>query len=431
MKKFYIKTLGCKVNQCDSQEIRERFLERGLKESRHAAWADILIVNTCCVTHQADRKSRQAIRENVRHKKDKNSFLAVTGCYAGYDFPAIKNINGVDAVFALDKRDEFFKCVERIILKESPAVSPAVSFGNHTRGFLKIQEGCDNHCSYCIVPFVRGKSRSKEYPLALEEARRLVDAGHPEIVLTGVSLGSFGRDLPAKNNLVDFIGDLEKIKDLSRIRLSSIEASDVSPELIAKMADSEKLCPHLHIPFQSGDDTVLKDMNKKLFVKDYCRIVGAAYKRIKNLAITCDFIVGYPCETEANFENTLSFVRFLRPLKAHLFTFSPRKGTALFNKKIKCLSPTLVKARFTRIKELSDLLSLEYKKRYIGKELTVLFEDRTTEGWRGYSQNYIRVVLRDRKPLKDRLALVRVSEVSQEGVFGQSNILAQTLAQTY
>ena len=414
MKKFYIKTLGCKVNQCDSQEIRQGFLKMGLTESRHIKEADIFIVNTCCVTHQADRKSRYAIREALRHKKNKNSFLAVTGCYAEYDASVIKNIDEIDGVFVPSKKEELFKRIDRRTQEAPSTVTAAAPFGDRTRAFLKIQEGCDHYCSYCIVPFVRGRSRSKGYSAALEEAERLVQAGHHEIVLTGVCLGRYGADLSPKASLLDFISDLEKIQGLSRIRLSSLEATDISDELIDQMSTSRKLCPHLHIPFQSGDDDILKDMNKKLSVRDYRHMIEKVYQKIKNLAITCDFIIGYPGETEANFKNTLGFIRFVKPLKAHLFTYSPRRGTSLFKKNIKPHPMPLVKSRFARMHELCQELSLEYKQQYIGKNLTVLFEEKTEKGWQGYSENYMKVLVNAKKPLRNIFTQVKVTGVGKE-----------------
>lgn len=415
-KKFYIKTLGCKVNQCDSQEIRQGFLSRGLAESRRIEEADIFIVNTCCVTHQADRKSRYAIREALRYKKNKNSFLAVTGCYAEYDTPAIKNIDDVDGIFVPSKRDDLFKRIDRFVQRAPSAVTVATSFGHRTRAFLKIQEGCDHYCSYCIVPLVRGRSRSKGYLAALDEAKRLVQAGHREIVLTGVCLGRYGADLSKKAYLVDFISDLENIQGLFRLRLSSLEASDISDELIDKMSTSKKLCPHLHIPFQTGDDDILRDMNKKLTVRDYRHLIEKAYQKIKNLAITCDFIIGYPGETEANFKNTLEFVRFLKPLKAHLFTYSARRGTSLFNRNTKLYPAALVKSRFARMRELCEEMSLEYKQKYIGKNLTVLFEEKVEKGWQGYSENYMKVLAAVKKPLKNTFARVKVTGANREGL---------------
>ena len=410
MKTFYIRTLGCKVNQCDSQELRERLFQFGLNEYRKGEEADISIINTCCVTHRADRKSRAAIRDLVRRRGLKSSLIAVTGCYVRYDRQAIESIEGVDAVFENSRKDEFIiKWIGKESLNGQTKNFRVSGFAGRTRAFLKIQDGCDNRCSFCIVPYVRGPSRSKGISCIMEEAHRRVEAGYKEIVLTGVNLGSFGKDLRQKIDLVHIIEELEQIKNLLRIRLSSIEATDVTDQLIEKMAHSEKLCPHLHIPFQSGDDEILRLMNKRLRTKDYLEIIEKARTKIKNLAITCDFIVGFPAEEDESFQNSLEFVKSVLPLRTHIFTYSQRQGTSLCGKEKEVyICEDIVKDRFDRLKSLSDELSLDFKNRYLSKELSVLFEEKKGGLWQGYSENYIKISVRSDLPLRNVISKVKV-----------------------
>ncbi|MBI5872783.1 MAG: tRNA (N(6)-L-threonylcarbamoyladenosine(37)-C(2))-methylthiotransferase MtaB [Candidatus Omnitrophica bacterium] len=404
MKTFCVKTLGCKVNQCDSQNMRDVFFHNGWVEGGNDASADICIVNTCCVTRQADRKSRYAIRAAIR--QNPRSKVLVTGCYAGYDRAAIEKIDGVDAVFENSQKDRLY---ESAIGADSLSCQNRRqrTSGGRTRAFLKIQDGCNNRCSYCIVPLVRGPSKSKDRLSVLKEAGSLVKDGYKEIVLTGVCLGSYGKDLEPKLDLVDVISGIEKIDGSFRIRLSSIEASDVSDRLIAKMAESKKLCPHLHIPFQSGDDEVLAAMNKKLNVSDYMQIVSKAKSAIKGLSITCDIIVGFPQEKEKNFINTLKFLKEIIPLQTHIFSFSERRGAAIYGRKGR-VSPVELDFRLKSAKSLAEELSGCYVRGYLGKELEVLFEAKDRGLWQGYSRNYIKVGVACAQSLHNSVKLVKI-----------------------
>ncbi len=420
MKTFYLKTLGCKVNQSDSNEIRERFFKSGWVQSNGDAKADVYIVNTCCVTHHADRKSRAAIRYAL--KNSGNASVCVTGCYAGYNREALEDIGGIDAVFENDKRDKLFDWIDGLTAQSQVKIEKGSGLerADNTRAFLKIQDGCDNRCSFCVVPFVRGRSRSKDISSVIEEARSFVETGFKEIVLTGVNLGSFGRDLTGVSDIVGVISELEGIKGLARIRLSSVEASDITDTLIDKMAASKKLCPHLHIPFQSGDDQVLGLMNKRSKTKDYLTIVEKAKKKINDLAITCDLIVGFPSETEENFANTLEFIKSITPSRAHIFTYSRRMNKPFAGNEDETPIPELtIKERFRRLKALTDRFSLDFKKSYLNKRLSVLFEEKKAGFWQGYSQNYIRVCVASDLPLKNTIRTVKVVDLRGDFCLGQ------------
>lgn len=411
MESFFIKTLGCKVNQCDSQYVREKLISQGMREISERDEADLIIVNTCCVTSGADRKSRNAVRAAVNNKS--KGHVVVIGCYAGYDRAVIEQLGGVEAVFDNSQRNDFLRWLENRKFslsgrRDDPVDMQTISkkaFLGRTRAFLKVQDGCDNRCSYCIIPYVRGPSRSRPIEEITEEANMRSEEGFKEIVLTGVCLGSFGKDFDKKVDLIDIVDKIEKVPGIERIRLSSIEASDVTDKLLERMGQTSKLCPHLHIPFQSGDDEVLASMYKKLRVADYQKIINKARKMIKNLAITCDFIAGFPLEKEKNFRNTLEFIKFVKPARVHFFPYSRRKGTVQYSQLI---ASKVVKDRMIEMRKLSGKLAKAYCKDFIGKKIDVLFEKRTGAGWQGYSQNYIQVFVETDELLGNALRQVKI-----------------------
>lgn len=414
---FRIKTLGCKVNQCDSQELYSRLLTLGWKECCNGHPADLFIVNTCCVTAQADRKSRQAVRAALRKKN--GAKVAVTGCYAGYDRPGLERIDANLMIFDHTQKTDILAWIEGLGYEPSAEDRRrSHGFHHHTRAFLKVQEGCDHRCGYCVVPQVRGPSRSKDINRILKEAGQMTENGHREIVVTGVCLGGFGRDLKPALSLVDLLKALEGIKNLARIRLSSIEPADVTNELIQCIADSKMICPHLHLPFQSGDDEILRDMNKPLMVADYLRLVEKARKAIKSLAVTCDFIVGFPTEKDRHFENTTRFIETICPLRSHLFTFSPRRGVSELCSRAKT-SDDILKNRFRRLKTICDQQAQRYMNQFLGKNLEVLFEEEADGVWQGYSQNYIKVRTKEAKGLKNVIKHIKVTRVRQNDVEGE------------
>ncbi|MFH0828443.1 MAG: tRNA (N(6)-L-threonylcarbamoyladenosine(37)-C(2))-methylthiotransferase MtaB [Candidatus Omnitrophota bacterium] len=423
--KFY--TLGCKVNQYDTQEIRERFLEEGFIEAKCNQPADIYVVNTCTVTAKADKDSfyyiHRSYRENPKGK------IIVTGCLAEMGRKKIKSQAGVCLVIPnIDKAKIVSRFIGRLgrerfqTVPYSGRLKHGISFfEGHTRAFLKIQDGCDNFCAYCRVPLARGVSRSKPLSGIISEARELAGKGFKEIVLTGICLGAYGRDLEPRKSLVDVITALEGINGICRIRLSSIEAKDVSEELINKIAGSSRLCRHLHIPIQSGDNKILKEMRRKYSREDYLRLVKKIKKRVPFAAITTDVLVGFPGEEEDNFRNTLDLVKKIAPLRAHIFPFSPRPGTAAFNCKEKT-SECVIKERVERLRLLSEQCFLSYCVKSLGRKFPVLVERRWPEKsvfWEGYTDTYIKVLVKSRKNLKNQLICVKLQEIVKGNMFGK------------
>ena len=423
MKTFCIKTLGCKVNQCDADSARRDLLAMGLSEVRDTLKADVRIINTCCVTGRAAGKSRQAVRRALRDKELHPGQVVVTGCYAGYDRPQLEKMEGIDRIFSRQEDAEFPAWLKTVRPDAKFSMSFPRMFAGRTRAFLKIQDGCDHRCSYCVVPLMRGPSRSLPQRAALAQARSLVESGHKEIVLTGVNIGSYDRQTRGTSGLEGLLEALDRIEGLETIRLSSIEAHDVTPQLLDVMASLRKFCPHLHIPFQSGDDTVLSSMNRFSRAADYLHVVEMAGKRMRDLMVTCDIIVGFPTESDACFLNTLAFLRRVRPLKVHIFPFSPRKGTAAASA-YRPLAHAAVEERVRVLKKMADGLSQEVRRERTGAIVDVLFEQKIGGEWAGHSREYLRVFVQEAAVLRNKILRVRALGLKGDGVYG--DILTET-----
>jgi threonylcarbamoyladenosine tRNA methylthiotransferase MtaB len=412
--RFKLFTLGCKVNQYETQEIRERFLEAGFKEASKNNTADIYIVNTCTVTQKADRESLYYIHRS--HNENPKAAILVTGCLAELDGPRIKKEPGVSHI--IRNRDKS-KLVSRLLGNPQNASAGISTFEGHTRAFLKVQDGCNNFCSYCKVPLVRGISRSKPLARIVEEARRLASNGYREIVLTGICLGAYGHDLKPESSLVQVIDALEKIEGLWRIRLSSIEAKDVSDALIKKIASSKKLCRHMHIPIQSGDDEILSRMHRRYTRQDYIRLITKLKKVVPGIAITTDVLVGFPGEQERHFRSTLDLVEKITPLRTHIFPYSARPGTQACSLK-GSVPLDIVKDRLMRIKKIADNCAMKFQKRFLNRILPVLIES-PVKGcpgyWEGYTDNYIKIRCRSFKSLKNKLVSLRSAKLQGEIIF--------------
>jgi len=414
--KFY--TLGCKVNQYETQSIREQFIKAGFKELEDSQPADFYIINTCSVTLRADSESlsliRRASRENPQAK------IVVTGCLTEMDEDKskIEKAAKVDLVVKNKDKNRILEFLNEPNEQTSLTHNGISYFSGHTRAFLKIQDGCDNFCSYCKVPLVRGESKSKALSAAIQEAEALVENDYKEIVLTGICLGAFGRDLKPRLSLIDAISALENIEGLLRIRLSSIEAGDICDELIERIAKSKKLCPHLHIPIQSGDDEILQKMKRRYSRKDYLGLIKKIKKQIPGLAITTDVLVGFPGEREENFQATLDLVQEIAPLKVHIFPYSPRAGTCAAQLVDK-INPLVIKKRMARLKNIAQECSLTYRKQFLNKDMDVLIEHKLKDDshfWEGYTSNYIPVIIDSKKDLKNQLISLKLKQILKDFV---------------
>lgn len=409
-KTFCIKTLGCKVNQYESQLIREGFLKRGYDETDSIEKADICVINTCTVTSTSDSKSMRLIRHAA--KRPDNCVVA-TGCMAEDKDLDLSKFKGADFIVRNKDKHRISEIVEDKLVSgpdESKRGIRGISgFKGHTRVFVKIQDGCNNACSYCKVRVVRGKSASRPFAEILDECNMLISNGTKEIILSGICLGAYGRDLKgSKMTLSGLISELCRIAGDWRLRLSSIEPKDIGKDLIEQFHREDRLCKHLHIPFQSGDDYILKRMKRPYSRKDYLAIVARIRDVVPDFAISTDIMVGFPGETEKRFLNTMNFIRSARPMRMHIFPFSKREGTLAYGYKPD-IPDSLKKERRDRLLKLSEELSLDFLNGFLNKDTKVLVEEKKNQdGYlQGYTDRYIKVYITGPDSIKDQFVICR------------------------
>ena len=408
--RFYIHTLGCKVNQYESQAMREILLKAGFEESASKEEADIYIINTCTVTENADKESRYLA--GLSHRINPAARIVVAGCYAEKNAGEISSLPGVTHIVKNSEKADIANILGA--QKNSRSELTITGFKGHTKAFIKIQDGCENSCSYCKVPLVRGALRSKPLNNIIEEVKGLLANDFKELILTGICLGAWGKDLSSAGNLIDVLAAIEKIDGNFRIRLSSIEPKYVTDGLIKFISGSKRMCRHLHIPLQSGDDDTLKRMNRQYTTSDFLAMIGKLRSAIKDIAISTDVIVGFPGETEENFQNTLNFVKELSPTRTHIFTFSKRDGVAA-SKMTGEVSDEVSKKRYLAVGVVASASAGAYMSGFIGKDVEVLVEsgrDRLSGLLAGYSDNYIRVLFVGDGALVNKIVPVRIESLT-------------------
>jgi threonylcarbamoyladenosine tRNA methylthiotransferase MtaB len=419
---FY--TLGCKVNFYDTEAIWQLFKNEGYEQVDFEATADVYLINTCTVTNTGDKKSRQIIRRAVRRNPD--AVIAVTGCYAQTSPAEIMAIEGVDLVIGTQDREKIMTFVNQIQDDRKPVNAvrnimktrdfeelDVPDFSERTRAFLKIQEGCNNFCTFCIIPWSRGLSRSRAPQSVLEQAKQLVASGYKEIVLTGIHTGGYGDDME-NYNLTSLLWDLDKVEGLERIRISSIEASQIDDAMIDVLNRSSKMCRHLHIPLQAGEDSVLKRMRRKYTTAEFAAKIKRLHEAMPGVAITTDVIVGFPGETEEMFEEGFRFMEDLKFAEMHVFPYSKRTGTpaARMDEQV---DDEVKNERVHKLIDLSEKMQLAYAKQYVGQVLDVIPE-RDYKGApgtglvMGYTDNYIQVVFDGTEELIGKLCRVKITE---------------------
>lgn len=429
-KKVSFITLGCKVNQYDSDAMRTLFIHRGYKPVEHSEVADVYIINTCSVTSIGDRKSRQVIRKIRRNNPD--VVIAATGCYAQVAPEELEKMGDVDVIVGHQNRNKIVDYIEEAEKSEKTvnAVKDIMSIREYenltvdpegevkARAFVKVQEGCDNYCTFCIIPYARGRLKSRKQEDAVDEIKKLVEKGYREVVLTGIHLGNYGRDLRNGTSLSTLVSELLKIPNLLRIRLGSIESVELSDELINIIKNEKRVCHHLHLPLQSGSDAVLKSMNRHYRLRQYKDLIAMLREKIPNLALTTDLIVGFPGETEENFKETLNTLHELKFSAIHVFPFSKRTGTpaAMYPNQI---TNEEKKKRVHRVQELEKKISKEFRSEFLNKIVHVLAENKKEEYFEGFSDEYIRVTIKGENVKRGHLYSVIVEEVTDEGLIGR------------
>lgn len=399
-------TLGCRVNQYDTDSMRGLFLAAGFTEADFDGPADVYVINTCSVTQVGEKKSRQLIRRTK--KRNEAAKVIVTGCYAQLDPELLTSMPEVDAVVGTNERKRIVSIVRELLhdgedeaitavhdvrrhdeFEEIPLYPSAVE---HTRADLKIQEGCNNFCSYCIIPYTRGALKSRRPDAIVAEAQRLVAAGFKEIVLTGIHLGAYGRDLDDHPTLAHILDRLVKETDVARIRLGSIESLEIGDDMIAVMNSSDRICPHLHLPLQSGSDPILKAMNRHYTVAEYEDLIARLRSRIDGLTVSTDLILGFPGETEALFEDTMATLERLSFSHIHAFPYSQRKGTPAADMKDQ-VDTAEKKRRVELVNELSARQKEALLTSMVGQKAAVLIEKQDGTTGEGFTENYERAVV--------------------------------------
>lgn len=423
--KVLLKTLGCRLNQYETQAMKESLLQAGYSEVQDIKEADLFVLNTCTVTEEADKESRYWIRKF--HRENPEAKIVVTGCYAERDRETIEALPGVSLTVLNREKPEILSLIESRLdlLSKSSDCPDYLSFKNTTsqgctsfslpriqpiskrafpslsisefegrrRAYLKIQDGCNHACSFCKVVLVRGPSRSRDLNDVLEEAKRLVTSGHEEVVLTGIQLGAYGYDVQKRQMLAELLEHLSEIEGLRHIRLSSIEPTDVTDELISAMARLEKVCPHLHIPLQSGDDSVLKRMNRRYSRDFYRALIQKIRAQVRDFVFTTDVMVGFPGETTAQFDQTVQLLIDLEAYKLHIFPFSPREGTKAMQFLGEAVSAEEFRRRRNALLLLEEKLRRKIQERFLGRVLEVVPEEKyPLPGWvLGHTRNFLKV----------------------------------------
>lgn len=427
---FY--TLGCKVNQYESAAMAELFENRGYTIVDFDSEADVYIINTCNVTNESARKSRQIIRKAIR--SNPAAKIAVVGCYAQTNADEILKIPGVSVILGTKDRQKIVDLLQESDKTDAPVVDiknvmkdeafEEIALKGHrqkTRAFLKIEDGCNMFCSYCIIPYTRGPVRSRILNNILNEAENLANEGFKEIVLTGIHLGLYGTDLESKTTLLDVISEIAKIQGIDRIRLSSIEVIELNDEFLLGLSKIDKFCHHFHVPLQSGCDSVLQRMNRRYTTIEFAERVHQIRKLMPDASVTTDVIVGFPGETDEEFEQTKNFIKVINFSKLHVFPFSPRKGTpaaAMTNQVEKDVKST----RCHELLKLSEKLEQNFRNKFLNSSQKVLFEDKTSNGlYEGFTENYIKVAAPStlNTDLRNKIACVKLKRNLNDCVYGE------------
>ena len=426
VKKVAFCSLGCKVNQYETNAMAQKFIEHGYEVVEFDEYADVYIVNTCTVTNVADRKSRQMLRRAKEINKD--ATLVACGCYAQVAKDELKKIPEIDLIIGNNEKNDIIQIVENHISQKGAEdlVSDVMykldyvelgttTYTEKTRAVIKVQDGCDRFCSYCLIPYARGHIRSRKIENVIEEIKKVVEEGINEVVITGIHIASYGRDFKGENiGLIDLLEEINKIQGLHRIRLGSIEPTIVTDEFVERLSKLDKICDHFHLSLQSGCTETLKRMNRRYTTEEFKAVTKRLRAKFPNAALTTDIIVGFPGETDEEFNTTYEFLKEIAFYKMHIFKYSQRKGTkaAVMPNQV---DGKIKEERSKKLIELSNENEYNYNKKYIGKQVEVLFEEREGEYLKGHTTNYIVVKHKtDKDDLINKIANVTVNEAKQD-----------------
>jgi len=418
-RKVAFHTLGCKVNYFESEGVWEKFAASGYMRANFTDFADVYVINTCSVTNGGDKKSRQFIRRAVRQNPD--AVICVMGCFAQTQPDAVVEIEGVDIVIGTSGRDQLVSLVEKFLKLRQPInkvgdiaqerifeTLPVTKFENRKRGVLKIQDGCNNFCTFCIIPWARGRVRSEKPEMVIKQAKELVANGHVELVLTGIHTGAYGEDLE-DYTFAELLAELVKIDGLMRLRISSIEATELTEDVLAVLASSDRVAKHLHIPIQSGSNTILKAMNRKYELAAFETQIGRIRERLPGVSITTDLIVGFPGETDEMFTESLETVKRIGFSDMHVFPYSPRNGTkaAARSDQIPEMTKTM---RVGKMMAVNETLGKKYALLFEQSPLDVIVE-RIKDGYAtGHTSNYLHIKFPVEADFNENVVCVKVTK---------------------
>lgn len=422
-------TLGCKVNQYETNNMTQKFIENGYEIVEQHEKADIYVINTCTVTNMSDRKSRQALRK-VK-ERNPEAIIIACGCYVQVSSEEVKKIEEVDIVLGNNEKKDIVKYVEKYIEKRQKEIKVEevmnqkefaemgeTIYTEKTRAVIKVQDGCDRFCSYCIIPYARGRVRSREPEKVISEIEKIAKKGIKEVVITGIHIASYGKDFKEEYKLIDLLEEINKIEGIERIRLGSIEPLLIDEHFMERLVKLEKICHHFHLSLQSGCDETLKRMNRRYTTAQFREIVGILRKYYEDVILTTDIIVGFPQETEEEFEKTYKFLEKIKFYKMHVFKYSPRKGTKAAEMKGQ-IEGNIKEERSQKLIELSNKNQKQYNQEYIGKKVKVLFEEKKGEEYIGHTQNYILTYCKTEEKLENKIKEVMCTKSETEHIVAE------------
>ena len=422
-------TLGCKVNQFETEVMEGLFKEKKYEIVNFEEVANVYVINTCSVTHLGEKKSRQLIRRAI--KNNNKAIVAVVGCYSQVAADEIAKIEGVSLIVGTKERKNIVTLVETVLKEHQPLQVvedvmdyhefediPLLNNPDRTRAFLKIQDGCSNFCTYCIIPYTRGPLKSRKLDSILSEAEKLLESGFKEIVLTGIHLGAYGKDLADEIALVDVVKALLDNEKLTRLRLGSLESIELDQEILEIMNQDQRLCRQLHLPLQSGSDKILKKMNRNYTTAEFKALVDNIYAKVPGVAITTDVIVGFPGENSTDFNEAVEFIKNMNFSKIHIFPYSKRKNTPAANY-AEQVSEDEKKKRSVYLKEISDMANAKYRNKMLNTTVEILVENITPDYAEGLASNYVKVYCENNNFQKDNFYKLKIIKLYKDGVWAE------------
>lgn len=436
-------TLGCKVNQYETNGMMQKFMDKGYEIVEFNEKADIYIINTCTVTNMSDRKSRQMLRQAKKINKD--ALVVACGCYVQVAKDEVKAIKEIDLVLGTNEKKDIVSYLEdyldnkkidgnyenKIVAENSITDDVMknlvyddfgdVTFTEKTRAVIKVQDGCDRYCTYCLIPYARGRIRSRKPESVISEVTKIAQNGIKEVVITGIHVASYGRDFESKYELIDLLEEINKVPGIERVRLGSIEPLLISEEFMERFSKLDKMCHHFHLSLQSGCDETLKRMNRRYSCAEFKEIVDRIRKYFSDAILTTDVIVGFPGETDEEFNKTVEFLRNIKFYKMHIFKYSPRRGTVAEKMKNQ-VSSEIKEERSKVLLEMSDENEKDYQKSYLGKTVKVLFEEKDGDFYKGHTSNYIMVKAKSKDDLSGKILDVKLESLDEPNLTIIGNI---------